>query len=187
MHLNLDWRLTIIIWGWHAFQFWLEADNYYLRLTCISILTGGWQSFCEADTSQSDLEADIHFNLDWRLTHLPLDRGLTIILWGWPSQSELVAICTKAFRLSQIGLVSIMDLFETQQFLSDSCQFHGFSDRSYTRLMEIIFYMIHLDSLTMFRSMKSSLLMMPMSHNHHHQIRKRQFQPRYRGPCQNAI
>ena len=65
MHFNLDWRLTIVMWGWHTFQFWLEADNYYLRLTCISILTGGWQLLSEAD---------MHLNFDWRLT---------IILWGW--------------------------------------------------------------------------------------------------------
>ena len=57
MHLNFDWRLTIILWGWHisvwfggwhTFQFGLEADtftsgqgadNHSVRLT-ISIWTG---------------------------------------------------------------------------------------------------------------------------------------------------
>lgn len=55
-HFNLNWRLTIILWGWH-----------------IWIWTGCWQS----------IHGGCHIIERIRLTYFNLNWGLTIILWGW--------------------------------------------------------------------------------------------------------
>ena len=116
MHLNFDWRLTIIIWGWHASQFWLEADNHSVRLTHLSLIwrltyisiwtggwhiylwTGGWQSFCEAD----------HLNLNW-LQSVPKPSDCLKLAW---SQSW---ICLKPNNFYQTLVNSMASLTDPIQ------------------------------------------------------------------------
>lgn len=169
-----------LFWGWHI-SIWtnLEANN----------------SFSKSKPFQSGPSERLSIlTAQFDLSQFFSSLNLTISFFLFPSWTTLF--------LNQLQSVSIWILVVFLQTVSnwlDSnhrpvwnpailvSEFQGFPGRFYQILIAFIICMIHLDTLTMIRPMEAPFLMTSMSHNHHYQIWRHQFQPRYRGSCQNAI
>lgn len=176
-HISLwtNWRLTIIFWGWHI-SIWtnLGANNSFSKSELFQSGPSERLPILTAQFDFSFFESD-HFSFFPFWTTLVLNQLQSVSIWTLIVFLQTVSNWLD-FNHGPVWNPAIL-----------VSEFQGFSGRFYQILIAFIICMIHLDTRTVIRPMEAPFLMTSMSHNHHYQIWRHQFQPRYRGSCQNAI